>query len=280
MRCSCYIFLLSTIIIFPQTQVSELSDKRVVGKVENLPIINEPKIKFEVQSDNVRVKADIIEMIFVEGGMFKMGSNNGRDDEKPKHNVTLSSFYIGKYEVTQKEWEDVMGNNPSNFKGADRPVENVSWRDIQIFIETLNKKTKNKYRLPTEAEWEYAAKGGSRSKGYKYCGSNDINSVAWYGGFYNNSNAEETHPVGQKKANELGIYDMSGNVWEWCSDWYDKNYYEKSPSKNPQGAASGTYRVARGGAWIFKDGYCRSSCRYWNNPDSRLYYNGFRLVQE
>ncbi|RLD58109.1 MAG: sulfatase-modifying factor protein, partial [Bacteroidetes bacterium] len=161
-------------------------------------------------------------MVFVKGGTFQMGSNNGGTDEKPVHRVSLDDFYIGKYEVTQKQWRKIMGNNPSHFFGCDNcPVETVSWNDVQKFITKLNQKTGQHYRLPTEAEWEYAARGGSFESPTKYAGNNYVDKVAWY---YNNSN-EKTHPVGEKKPNKIGIYDISGNVWEWCSDWYSNNYY-------------------------------------------------------
>ena len=214
-------------------------------------------------------------MVLVGGGTFQMGSNEG-DDEKPIHTVTVGDFYIGKYEVTQEEWEAVMGSNPSNFKGANRPVENVNWNDIQEYIQKLNSKTGKKYRLPTEAEWEYAAKGGNQGQNYKYSGSNSIDEVAWY----TNNSGSQTHEVGQKQPNELGIYDMSGNVWEWCSDWYDDNYYKNSPSKNPQGPSSGRLRVLRGGSWDYDDNDCRSSNRSRGNPGSRGSISGFRLLQE
>jgi formylglycine-generating enzyme required for sulfatase activity len=215
-------------------------------------------------------------MIYVEGGTFMMGSNEGEADEKPVHSVTVNSFYISKYEVTQKEWINIMGSNPSYFKGDNLPVERVSWNDVQEFIKKLNQKTGQKYRLPTEAEWEYAARGGNKSNGYKYSGSNNKDEVAWY---YNNSNSK-THEVGTKAPNELGIYDMTGNVWEWCSDWYDENYYKNSPSNNPKGPNSGDYRVLRGGSWSALDLGCRSVDRYWIIPGSWGNVVGFRLVQD
>ena len=217
-----------------------------------------------------------IEMVYVKGGTFTMGaiSEQGADaydDEKPAHSVTLSDFYIGKYEVTQAQWRAVMGSNPSSFKGDNLPVENVSWNDIQKFIQKLNAQTGKEFRLPTEAEWEYAARGGSKSRGYKYSGSNNIGDVAWYSG----NSGSKTHPVGQKQPNELGIYDMSGNVWEWCSDWYGS--YSSSSQTNPKGPNSGDYRVLRGGDWgmiFWKNIYSRT----YANPDRGRMYNGFRLA--
>ncbi|MDR1847902.1 MAG: formylglycine-generating enzyme family protein [Bacteroidales bacterium] len=213
-----------------------------------------------------------IEMVFVKGGTFMMGSNDGDSDEKPVHSVTLSDFYIGKYEVTQAQWKAVMGNNPSYFKGDNLPVEQVSWDDVQEFIKRLNAMTGKNYRLPTEAEWEFAARGGNSSNGYTYSGSNSIGSVAWYDG----NSGSETHTVGTKQANELGIYDMTGNVWEWCSDWYDS--YSGDSQTNPQGANSGSYRVGRGGGWGDGASSCRVAGRYYTSPVNRYYYRGFRLA--
>jgi len=214
------------------------------------------------------------EMILVQGGTFQMGSNES-DDEKPIHPVTLGNFYIGKTEVPQKLWLFVMGNNPSRFKDCDNcPVENVSWNDVQDFIQKLNQKTGKTYRLPTEAEWEYAARGGNKSRGYTYSGSNTIDEVAWY----RENSGSKTHAVGQKQPNELGIFDMTGNVWEWCSDWYKAEYYAICPASNPKGPSSGSNRVLRGGSWINFAQYCRASFRFFNLPDYRFYFLGFRLV--
>ena len=218
-----------------------------------------------------------IEMIFVKGGTFTMGAtaeqgSDAFDFEKPTHSVTVSDFYIGKYEVTQAQWRAVMGSNPSCFKGDNLPVENVSWNDVQEFITKLNAQTGKKYRLPTEAEWEYAARGGNQSKGYKYSGSNSISNIAWYDA---NSN-KMTHIVGQKSPNELGIYDMSGNVWEWCQDWYGS--YSSSSQTNPTGPSSGSYRVLRGGCWYTFAGICRVSNLTYYNPDYRSRCYGFRLA--
>ncbi len=217
------------------------------------------------------------DMVFVQGGSFMMGSDEkdeyAQDDEKPQHKVTLSDFYIGKTEVTQKQWRAVMGKDPEKlwFKGCDDcPVEYVSWNDIQEFLQKLNAKTGKKYRLPTEAEWEYAARGGNKSKGYVYAGSNDLDKVAWYG--YEKAD-KKTHPVGKKEANELGIFDMSGNVWEWCSDWY-KGY----PGSSGVTDFTGSYRVNRGGSWGSYSGYCRVADRYFNTPGYRHLHLGFRVI--
>lgn len=221
------------------------------------------------------------EMVYVQGGMFSMGATSEQDasdphtDEYPVHSVVLPDYYIGKFEVTQELWEKVMGSNPSSFKkGNDYPVENVSWNDAQAFLTKLNQLTGKKYALPTEAQWEYAARGGVKSNGYKYSGSNTVGDVAWYDG----NSESSTHPVGAKQPNELGIYDMGGNVLEWCSDWYDPNYYSNSPQANPTGPASGTDRVMRGGSWYYDARYCRVSHRDLINPDTRLDSRGFRVV--
>ncbi len=228
-------------------------------------------------ADSATANFDGFEMVFVKGGRFKMGATaeQGKDaykDEKPVHSVTVSDFYIGKYEVTQAQWEAVMGKNPSYFKGDNHPVENVSWNDVQKFIKKLNAKTGKRYRLPTEAEWEYAARGGDQSKGYKYSGSNDIGSVAWY----TNNSGKQTHPVGQKQPNELGLYDMSGNVYEWCSDWYGR--YSSGLQTNPTGPAKGSDRVLRGASWNILAWCCRVSDRSHISPSGRGSYYGFRLV--
>jgi len=213
------------------------------------------------------------EMVFVEGGRFMLGSANGDDDERPVHEVELSSFSIGKYGVTQAQWKAVMGSNPSRSSNCDQcPVENVSWNDVQEYIRKLNSQTGKTYRLPTEAEWEYAARGGNRSKGTTYSGSNAIKEVGWYDG----NSRSQTHPVGLKGSNELGLYDMSGNVWEWCSDWYGT--YSSSFQRNPQGAASGQFRVLRGGCWFNYEQYCRLALRNRSYPVIRYISLGFRLV--
>ena len=218
-------------------------------------------------------------MVPVEGGTFTMGAtleqgSDAHGDEKPVHKVTLSSFAIGQTEVTQELWEAVMGSNPSSYKGAKRPVEEVSWNDCQTFITKLNQLTGKKFRLPTEAEWEYAARGGKNSKGYKYAGSNTIDEVAWYASNW----GIQTHDVATKKPNELGLYDMSGNVWEWCQDLYGSNYYSSSPQTNPTGPSSGSNRVLRGGSRIHYARDCRVSLRYYDDPDWRSISCGLRLA--
>ena len=213
-------------------------------------------------------------MVYVEGGTFQMGSNDGYDSEKPVHSVTLSDYYIGQTEVTQELWQAVMGSNPSasRLKGAKNPVNDVSWNDCQEFISKLNRLTGGRFRLPTEAEWEYAARGGNKSRGYIFSGSNYLGSVAWY---FDNSGGE-AHPVGSKSPNELGLYDMSGNVWEWCSDRY--GYYPSSSQTNPTGASSGSYRVSRGGGWFSDAAYCRVAIRDSDTPTNSKYILGLRLA--
>ena len=218
-----------------------------------------------------------IDIVRVEAGTFTMGATpemkNPWDDEKPTHQVTLTNdYYIGKYEVTQALWQAVMGSNPSNFKGDNLPVENVSWNDCQEFLSKLNSITGKTFRLPTETEWEYAARCGMKSKGCQYSGSKNISDVAWY----TDNSGSKTHSVGSKQANELGIYDMSGNVWEWCQDRYGR--YDSSSQVNPTGAISGSDRVIRGGCWYCTARSCRSSCRSYNAPDDRNDNLGLRLV--
>lgn len=213
-------------------------------------------------------------MIAVEGGTFQMGSSTGDTDEQPVHEVKLSSYAIGQTEVTQELWEAVMGTNPSYFKGSKHPVEKVSWNDCQTFITKLNTLTGRTFRLPTEAEWEFAARGGNQSQGYTYSGSNTIEDVAWY----TSNSGSTTHDVATKAANELGLYDMSGNVWEWCQDWYGSDYYSSSVINNPTGPASGSYRVNRGGCWGYAAACCRVAHRGGNAPTSTYYILGFRLA--
>jgi formylglycine-generating enzyme required for sulfatase activity len=231
-------------------------------------------------------------MVLVEGGTFQMGSNNGKSYEKPVHTVTVKSFYLGKYEVTQKEWAEVMGSSPSRFKGDNLPVENVSWFDA---VEYCNKRSLKEglvpayrgsgdsitcdfkatgYRLPTEAEWEYAAKGGNKDyMVFEYAGGNSPGAVAWY----KDNSGYQTHPVGTKQPNSLGLYDMSGNVWEWCWDRYGR--YSGGSQSDPVGASLGSNRVIRGGSFRFTAADVRSASRYLSEPSSRNDNFGFRLLR-
>ena len=226
-------------------------------------------------------------MVWVEGGTFRMGATSEQgsdadDDEKPVHSVTLSGYYIGKTEVTQELWQAVMGSNPSLFEGDNLPVEKVSWDDCQEFIRKLNALTGQNFRLPTEAEWEFACRGGNNSRGYKYCGSNCIDDVAWYGdnsgikflGVFDQIR-QKTHSVATKLPNELGIYDMSGNVWEWCADW--KGNYSSGAQTNPKGSDEGVFRVLRGGGWRDNAWCCSSSFRSGDAPYISNFDSGLRL---
>ena len=217
------------------------------------------------------------QMVLVQGGAYTMGctAEQGIDciaDEKPAHSVTVSTFSISKYEVTQAQWQAIMGSNPSYFSGcAQCPVDQVNYEDIQAFLKRLNQRTGKSYRLPTEAEWEYAARGGNKTKGYKYSGSNNIGRVAWY----DENSGDKTHVVGGKAPNELGLYDMSGNVWEWCADWYKG--YPGSSSVHVQDY-TGSLRVLRGGSWNYDAGNCRVAYRSIGTPTDRHISNGFRLA--
>jgi sulfatase modifying factor 1 len=241
----------------------------------------------------IELKYDIASnMVKIEGGIFKMGSNDELyGNTKPIHSVTVGSFYIGKTEVTQELWESVMGNNPSKLKGDQRPVEQVSWYDVIEFCNRLSEKenlkkaysgsgdniicdyNSNGYRLPTEAEWEFAARGGNKSKGYKYSGSNSLDKVAWY----SINSGRTTHDVGTKSPNELGLYDMSGNVSEWCWDWYGD--YQSGSQTNPSGPSAGSYRVLRGGSCYDIAESNPVVYRHYYYSDGRLSFFGFRLVR-
>jgi formylglycine-generating enzyme required for sulfatase activity len=221
-----------------------------------------------------------MEFIQIPAGSFTMGADKNSEeadnDETPQHRVTLSkSFYLGKYEVTQAQWEVVMGDNPSKFKGRSNPVEMVSWNDVQLFIERLNaKEGTKKYRLPTEAEWEYAARAGTTSV---WSFGNDAASMGQYAWFKDNSGGK-THPVGQKQPNPWGLYDMHGNVWEWVQDWHSGKYYAQSPASDPKGPSSGGYPVQRGGGWSNAAMYLRSADRSSSSPGNRDDGDGFRLA--
>ena len=239
---------------------------------------------FETNNSNTfTVNGVSFEMVYVEGGTFDMGATSEQgsdayDNEYPVHSVTLDGYYIGKFEVTQELWLAVMGSwpgtAPSNVwgVGANYPAYNISWNDCQEFVSMLNSLTGRTFRLPTEAEWEYAARGGKKSSHYKYSGSGNIYDVAWH----RDNSGGKTHAVGTKSPNELGIYDMSGNVWEWCSDWYGD--YSAGAQTNPQGPSSGSARVVRGGSWFHVARSCRVSHRYSYDPNTSFNDFGLRLV--
>ncbi|MFA6346557.1 MAG: SUMF1/EgtB/PvdO family nonheme iron enzyme, partial [Syntrophales bacterium] len=220
-----------------------------------------------------------MEMVYVPGGCYRMGDTfgDGNSSEKPVHEVCVSDFYIGKYEVTQGQWRQIMGYNPSHFSscGDNCPVENVSWNDAQNFADKLNNRTGKQYRLPTEAEWEYAAQSGGKSE--KWAGTSSESSLRDYA-WYDANSEDKTHPVGQKKPNVLGLHDMSGNVWEWCSDGWEMDYYKNSPRDNPKGPADGSHRFFRGGSWSHRAADARASFRYFVRPETRNVNLGFRLV--
>lgn len=251
--------------------------------------------RITAETNTAEVQTTFLDMVSVEGGSFSMGSENGTPSEQPVHQVQIDSFYICKYEVTQSQWNEIMGTNPTfdKGKGEKYPVYNVTWSDAIDFCNKLSIKegrtpcysgsgagtecdfSANGYRLPTEAEWEYAARGGRKSKQYIYAGSNNADEVGWC-----TANSEgKTHEVGSKAASELGIYDMSGNLWEWCWDWYDIKYYVFSPSRNPAGPDSGIYRVLRGGGWGINADGLRCAYRYYgaHRSDSS---SGFRCVRK
>ena len=264
-------------------KVSKDFDKKK-GEVQSVVVENK-KLESDLNSmkeENsiLKLKVDsalksslTIEMVFVEGGTFLMGSSTREPEEKPVHSVTLSSYNIGKYEVTQYQWKTIMGSNPSHFTNCDNcPVETVSWNEVQEFIERLNAESGKNYRLPTEAEWEFAARGGSNSKGYKYSGANDISIISWCA----ENSGNRTHEVGTKLPNELGIYDMTGNVWEWCSDWYSS--YSAHKETNPKGPYLAKNRVIRGESYYDYENTGSTTFRAQIMPDFHINGLGFRLV--
>ncbi|MDR2341524.1 MAG: formylglycine-generating enzyme family protein [Campylobacteraceae bacterium] len=225
-----------------------------------------------------------MEFALIPSGSFEMGTDKkaeiGIINEFPLHNITISrNFYLAKFEVTQEQWIKIMGNNPSKFKNNLKPVESVSWYDVQKFISKLNAlENTTKYRLPTEAEWEYAARAASQSR---YSFGDDINELVSYAWYYNKSSKQpfQTHPVGQKKPNRWGLYDMHGNIWEWTADWYDPEYYTKSPKKDPINNLSSLKNIAiRGGGWINSAEYMRSAVRHYKAPISKEDDLGFRVA--
>ena len=245
------------------------------GKITNVTAtLSEQKVAKATGSAYTETVNGInLKMILVEGGTFAMGSNDGDSDEQTVHNITLDSYYIGETEITQAQWRAIMGTNPSLYTGDNRPVENVSWENAQEFCNKLSELTGKRYILPTEAQWEYAARGGNKSKGYTYSGSNSISEVAVY-------DTSSHSNVKSKKPNELGIYDMSGNVLEWCSDWYESSYpfYRYAYTTNPQGPISGSRRVLRGGSWVSIPFCCRVASRDNSFPSDHYSFFGFRVA--
>jgi formylglycine-generating enzyme required for sulfatase activity len=217
------------------------------------------------------------QMVLVTGGKAPMAEINESDShEKKTGSKSIGSFFISKYDITQEQWKIVMGNNPSYFNHCSQcPIEKVSWNDIQEFLSRLNEHSIKHFRLPLEIEWEYAAKGGNKSLSYKYAGSNDLDSASWYSA--NSQGA--THPVGQKKPNELGLYDMTGNVWQWCND-YNEEYPGRKVLNNVEGPQRGLFRIVRGGSWLNHGDDSGVQCKDWINPDTRDGIDGFRLVQD
>jgi formylglycine-generating enzyme required for sulfatase activity len=278
--------------LFLESRIVDLNTARILNSAE-LRIKADLSDAYEKLGPFAAELADAAGgMVWVEGGTFQMGSSNGEDREKPVHNVTVQGFYMGKYEVTQREWQEIMGSNPSNRKGDALPVERVSWLDA---VEYCNRRSRREglapayrgsgeniscdfsaagYRLPTEAEWEYAAKGGNKDPmAYEYAGSNSPGGVAWY----TDNSGGSTHQVGTKQPNSLGLYDMSGNVWEWCWDRYGN--YSGSAQTDPQGPSTGLYPVVRGGSWYSSARYVRSAYRGNNTPSYRDGNIGFRVVR-
>lgn len=255
--------------VFPESELVIVWD--VMSEFNGLQSDN---VVFEIQAtENLCLNLD---MIYVGGGSFKMGSRNGSVSEKPVHNVQLDGYHLGKFEITQKQWFALMGNNPSKNRNCpDCPVENISFEEVQEFIEKMNALGSAKFRLPTEAEWEYAATGGPNNIYSKFSGGNDMRGIGWFNG----NSGNKTKPVGEKSPNRLGIHDLSGNVQEWCSDYYYANYYRTSNSKNPQGPNFGSSKVLRGGAFNQASTSCMLFRRQYEMPDVRSPNTGFRLVK-
>ena len=215
-----------------------------------------------------------MEFVWMPKGCFQMGSNDGQDDEKPVHQVCVDGFWMGKYEVTQAQYQKLMSVNPSEGKKApNHPVESVSWHNAKDFADEMSYVADGNYQLPTEAQWEYACRAGGQHQ--TNCGGGSASGNGWY----KDNSGRSSHPVGQKRANAWGLYDMSGNVWEWVSDWYDSGYYAKSPKNNPQGPTSGERRGLRGGSWDSTTEYLRAAVRYDGLPANRYFSLGFRLTR-
>ncbi|MBO4281808.1 MAG: SUMF1/EgtB/PvdO family nonheme iron enzyme [Bacteroidales bacterium] len=241
------------------------------------PLLAQGTSRPQAKERTFTVKGVSFVMVTVQGGTFSMGATYEQagysyEDEEPVHKVTVGDFAMGKFEVTQALWKAVMGSNPSFYIGDNLPVECVSWHECQEFIRRLNQLTGQQFRLPTEAEWEYAARGGRLSKEYRCAGSDRASEVAWFGGTWDVG----THPVGRKAPNELGLYDMSGNIYEWCQDWFGR--YRGGEQTNPKGPENGKNRVLRGGSWFVEESYVRVSNRSGSSPDSQFIHIGFRLA--
>ncbi|MCG2759234.1 MAG: formylglycine-generating enzyme family protein [Desulfobacteraceae bacterium] len=259
------------------------SGKRIIWKaLKDAGELEGDEFVFEVEAVSGPGKEFVnsigMKFVLIPAGSFMMGSPSSepeRDSDENQHRVTLTKgFYMGVTEVTQGQWREIMGSNPSNFKGDNLPVEQVSWNDCQEFIRKLNlQEGGNKYRLPTEAEWEYACRAGSTSR---FCFGDSDGSLEQYA-WYNSNSSNKTHPVAQKKPNEWGLYDMHGNVWEWCQDWFGD--YPSGHVADPDGPSSGSFRVRRGGSWFSYAGVCRSASRHDGTPGGRGGHLGFRLAR-
>lgn len=267
------------IVTIEEGKTAQLGKKLISG--EEADFASDPMHESDDHPSDLVFSINGIEftMVRVAGGTFTMGataeqSADAFNNETPAHQVTLSDFSIGQTEVTQGLWKAVMGGNPSYYKGDNLPVEHVSWDNCQMFIRRLNQLTGRNFRLPTEAEWEYAARGGKQSHGYKYAGSDNLTAVAWH----TDNSSRKTHLVAAKQANELGLYDMSGNVYEWCQDWYGD--YAAAPQTDPRGPTKGSFHVLRGGCWCDSDKLCRVAYRWDIDLESSgiVISYGFRLV--
>ncbi len=280
-------------VVVHDTVIVKQTDTVMVDEADIVKKIDPSTVSVTEEGGNLKLKVGNaeIEMIFVEGGTFAMGATEGQETdfftwEKPVHNVTLDDYYIGKTEVTQVLWEAIMGYNPSYYKerGASFPVEMVSWESVQTFVEKLNEATGKKFHLPTEAQWEYAARGGKNSADKKYAGVSETTELINYAWYWTNSgegladtdSQYGTHSVATKSPNELGIYDMSGNVWEWIQDWYDA--YSVDDATNPTGPDTGSRRVVRGGSWLLAAKGCRVTHRTYYGVSYKGNDLGFRLA--
>jgi len=278
--------------IAPQKATIQVFGKNTDTLQQDIELISEEFMQIQMYPNAIVMAKDInIDLVLVKSGDFIMGMPASKSNAR-QHRVELDAFYISKYEITQEIWEKVMKDNPSNIVGDSLPVENVSWNEVQTFISRLNDISGKHYRLPTEAEWEYAARGGHKiGESQRYAGGDDIDLLGWYWknsgdevleGRWNNELIKQNNCRIQKTAqlapNSLGIYDMTGNVWEWCSDWYKDDYYLESPLSNPPGPETGKTKVCRGGSYLSKKSYCRNGFRFSYPPQSKYNYLGFRLV--